>query len=237
MQGLYICFIVFLHFSRYSWVKNFPFLPALGDATISIYSLLLRYIELELFVPDPESVRKGYELEKSRDLEAPFPFWAKVWPSAIAMAEYLQLHPDIITGKKVLELAAGLGLPSIAAAQYAEKVCCSDYLEDAVDAARKNILHNRLSNVDCLVYDWNDLPDDLSADILLMSDVNYEPEDFDQLIAVCEKFLLRKTTIILTTPGRIMAKEFVSRLDTWCVEKSEIPINADTIIFLYKLCL
>ena len=194
-------------------------------------------LNIELIVPDPESVRKWYEQEKRRDLEAPFPFWAKVWPSALAMADYLQQHPDIITGKKVLELAAGHGLPSIVAAHYAEKVCCSDYLENAVVAARQNVLHNRLSNVDCRVYDWNDLPDDLSADILLMSDVNYEPEDFDQLIAVCEKFLLRGTTIILTTPGRIMAKEFVSRLDTWCVEKSEIPVNADTIIFLYKLSL
>ena len=86
-------------------------------------------------------------------------------------------HPDIINGKKVLELAAGLGLPSIVAAHYAEHVCCSDYIEDAVDAARQNVLHNRLHNVDCRVYNWNDLPDDLSADILLMSDVNYEPEN------------------------------------------------------------
>ncbi len=204
---------------------------------LNLQSFAFGTLNIELFVPDPESVRKGYEQEKRRDLETPFPFWAKVWPSAIAMAEYLQQHPDIITGKKVLELAAGLGLPSIVAAHYAEKVCCSDYLEDAVDIARQNVLHNRLSNVDCRVYDWNDLPDDLSADILLMSDVNYEPEDFDQLIALFEKFLLRGTTIILTTPGRIMAKEFVRRLDTWCVEKSEIPVNADTIIFLYKLCL
>ncbi len=204
---------------------------------LNLQSFTFGTLNIELFVPDPDAVRKGYEQEKRRDLEAPFPFWAKVWPSAIAMAEYLQIHPEIITGKKVLELAAGLGLPSIVAAHYAETVCCSDYLEDAVDSARQNILHNRLSNVDCKLYDWNDLPDDLLADILLMSDVNYEPAEFDQLIALFEKFLLRRTTIILTTPGRIMAKEFVSRLDTWCVEKSEIPVNADTIIFLYKLCL
>lgn len=204
---------------------------------LNLQSFTFGTLNIELFVPDPDAVRKGYEQEKRRDLEAPFPFWAKVWPSAIAMAEYLQLHPDIITGKKVLELAAGLGLPSIVAAHYAENICCSDYMEDAVDAARQNVLHNRLSNVVCRLYDWNDLPDDLTADIILMSDVNYEPAEFDQLIALFEKFLLHGTTIILTTPGRIMAKEFVSRLNTWCVEKSEIPVNDDTIIFLYKLCL
>ena len=204
---------------------------------LNLQSFAFGSLNIELFVPDPEAVRKGYEQEKRRDPEAPFPFWAKVWPSAMAMAGYLQQHPDIIIGKNVLELAAGLGLPSIVAAHYAEKVCCSDYLEVAVDTARQNVLHNRLQNVDCRVFNWNNLPDDLSADILLMSDVNYEPEDFDQLITVCEKFLFRGATIMLTTPGRIMAKEFVSRLDTWSVEKSEIPVNADTIIFLYKLCL
>jgi predicted nicotinamide N-methyase len=204
---------------------------------LNLQSFVFGALNIELFVPDPEAVRKRYNQEKRHDPEAPFPFWAKVWPSAMAMAGHLQQHPDIITGKNVLELAAGLGLPSMVAAQYAEKVLCSDYLEVAVDTARQNVLHNRLQNVDCRVFNWNNLPDDLSADILLMSDVNYEPEDFDQLIAVCEKFLFRGTTIILTTPGRIMAKEFVSRLDTWCVEKSEIPVNADTIIFLYKLCL
>jgi len=204
---------------------------------LNLQSFAFGTLNIELFVPDPDAVRKGYEQEKRSDPEAPFPFWAKVWPSAMAMAEYLQQHPDIITGKKVLELAAGLGLPSIVAAHYAKTVCCSDYLQDAVDTARQNVLHNRLSNVDCRLYDWNDLPDDLSADILLMSDVNYEPADFDQLTAMFERFLLSGTMIILTTPGRIMAKEFVKRLDTWCVEKSEIPVNADTIIFLYKLCL
>jgi predicted nicotinamide N-methyase len=204
---------------------------------LNLQSFVFGTLKIELFVPDPEALRKGYEQEKRLDPELPFPFWAKVWPSAMAMASYLQQYPDNIKGKNVLELAAGLGLPSIVAAQYAEKVCCSDYLEVAVDTTRHNVLHNHLQNVDCRVFNWNDLPDDLTADILLMSDVNYEPEDFDQLIAVCEKFLLKGTTIILTTPGRIMAKEFVNRLDTWCVEKSEIPLNADTIIFLYKLCL
>jgi predicted nicotinamide N-methyase len=194
-------------------------------------------LNIELFVPDPDAIRNWYELVKVGDPQAPFPFWAKVWPSAIAMADYLQQNPDIITGKNVLELAAGLGLPTLVAAQYADHVCCSDYINEAVHVAKQNVLLNRLMNVDCQVYDWNHLPEDLSADILLMSDVNYQPEEFDQLTTVCERFLLRGTVIILTTPGRIMAKEFVSRLDTWCVEKSEIPVNADTTVYLYKLCL
>ena len=151
-----------------------------------------------------------------------FPFWAKIWPSALAMAEYLQRNQDMLNGKKVLEMAAGLGLPSIVAAIYAEQVCCSDYMQDAVDVAKKNMVLNQLPNVDCRVFNWRHLPDDLSADILLLSDVNYEPAEFDQLISVCQKFLLNGTTIILTTLGRIMAKDFIDRLYNRVKEKAEI---------------
>ena len=204
--------------------------PELILQTFTIGSL-----NLDLYVPDPESTKAWYAMEKSLDPETPFPFWAKVWPSAIVMAEYLQENPEIVKGKKVLELAAGLGLPALVAAQYAEKVCCSDYLEKAVDVARQSVLHNRLPNIDCHVYNWNHLPDDLSADILLMCDVNYEPDEFDQLTTIFERFLLRGTTIILSTPGRIMAKEFVIRIDGWCTEKHIASFSPDTQIFLYVL--
>jgi predicted nicotinamide N-methyase len=203
--------------------------------SVSLKTFFIGSLAVELFVPDIESVKKWYAKEKSRDPEAPFPFWAKVWPSAIAMAAYLERNSDLIKGKKVLELAAGLGLPSLVATKFAEQVCCSDYLEEAVAVVRQSVSHNQIKNIDCAVYNWNNLPYELSADVLLLSDVNYEPEVFDQLIKVCEKFLRQGTRILLTTPGRIMAKDFVSRLDAWCLDKAEIPVNADTTVFLYEM--
>ena len=203
--------------------------------SVNLKTFSIGSLAVELFVPDIESVKTWYAKEKSRDPDAPFPFWAKVWPSAIAMAEYLERNSDLIKGKKVLELAAGLGLPSLVASKFAEQVCCSDYLADAVAVVRQSVSHNQIQNIDCAVYNWSNLPYELSADILLLSDVNYEPEAFDQLIKVCEKFLRQGTRIILTTPGRIMAKDFVSRLDAWCVKKAEMNVNADTTVFLYEM--
>jgi methyltransferase-like protein 23 len=203
--------------------------------SLNLQTIIIGSIKMQLYVPDPESVKQSYALEKVRGPEAPFPYWTKIWPSAIAMAEYLQKNQGLLKGKNVLELAAGLGLPSLVAARYAVQVCCSDYLEEAITVVRKTVLHNRIINIDCAIYNWNCLPEELTADVLLLSDVNYEPEVFDQLIKVCEKFLQQGTRIILTTPGRIMAKDFVSRLDEWCVKKAEIPVNADTTVYLYEL--
>ena len=205
------------------------------EISLNLNTLEIGPIKIDVYVPDPESVRQIYAVEKIRYPETPFPFWAKIWPSAIALAEYLNVNPDIIKGKRVLELAGGLGLPSIVASHNAEKVCCSDYLEEAVAVVRQTVLYNRIHNIDCAVYNWNSLPEDLSADVLLLSDVNYEPDVFEQLIKVCERFLRKGTRIVLTTPGRIMAKDFVSRLDAWCVKKAVIPVNADTTIFLYEM--
>ena len=42
------------------------------------------------------------------------PYWAELWPSALALARVLARRP--LTGRRVLELGCGLGLPAIAAA-------------------------------------------------------------------------------------------------------------------------
>lgn len=134
-----------------------------------------------------------------------------------------------------MELAAGLGLPSMAAAGFAKEVCCSDYLPEAVSVLQKTISYNRFENLTCAVLDWNTLPGSLTTDILLLSDVNYAPADFDQVIRVCEKFLQQGTTILLSTPGRIMAKTFVNRLEEWICETHEIMIQNTDLIYLYIL--
>ena len=44
------------------------------------------------------------------------PYWARPWPSAVALAALLLQRPELVAGKRVAELGAGLGLAGIAAA-------------------------------------------------------------------------------------------------------------------------
>ncbi|CAM9497499.1 unnamed protein product, partial [Discosporangium mesarthrocarpum] len=54
-------------------------------------------------------------------------FGASVYPAAYVLAEYLERHPEIIKGKKVIELGAGTGFLGIAAAVLgASEVCITD---------------------------------------------------------------------------------------------------------------
>eukprot|EP00775_Hariotina_reticulata_P012326 gene12326-12461_t len=44
------------------------------------------------------------------------PYWARVWPSAISLAQQLLQRPHLVAGKRVADLGAGLGVAGIAAA-------------------------------------------------------------------------------------------------------------------------
>jgi predicted nicotinamide N-methyase len=44
------------------------------------------------------------------------PFWAAAWPGGQALARYVLDHPDVVAGRTVLDLGAGSGLVSVAAA-------------------------------------------------------------------------------------------------------------------------
>lgn len=181
--------------------------------------------QLELCIPDVGYIQRLYRDQKHHNPQTPFPYWTQVWPAALAMAEFLARHPEYVQQKKVLELAAGLGLPSLLAARWAKHVYCSDYLPEAVAVIKQSVRHNALSNVTPLVLDWNQLPSDLTTDVLLLSDINYEPSAFSTLYAVLRQFLEKGTTIVLSTPQRLMAKPFIEQILPLAERREEIVIG------------
>lgn len=182
-------------------------------------------LRLKLCAPEPQKVKEEWKAQQAAGYAGPFPYWTQVWPSALAMAEFLVKNPGYIQGKEVLELAAGLGLPSLAAAEKAKKICCSDYLPEAVETVRMSVEYNKLKNVDCRLLDWNELPDDLHPEVVLLSDINYDPSGFDVLYEVIRKFLQKKAIIILTTPQRLMGVPFINHLLPWSIRNEEMMVE------------
>ncbi len=179
----------------------------LGNATIS------------LFVPESAAVQAAYHAEIAAGRPVVFPYWAKIWPSAIVLAKYLASRPELYSGRTVIELAAGLGLPSLVTAKWAGKVISSDYIPAAVDTIRKSVIHNRYTNMDVLELDWNKLPEKLHGGLLLLSDINYDQAEFLQLKVLVEKFIAQGTTILLATPQRLTAKPFIAAIAAFITEQ------------------
>lgn len=176
-------------------------------------------VSIKLCIPDEQLVKDRYESGQQNGLQPAFPYWAKLWPSSLALCNYIQSHPELVKDKVVVELAAGLGLPSLLTASLAAtKVICSDYIAEALPFISNAAIINNI-NVECRLIDWHHYPADLKADILLLSDINYDPEQFEILYRLVKSLLNQGTIVLLSTPQRIMAKPFIEKLLPYCKEK------------------
>lgn len=195
------------------------------------YPIQLTQISAEkaIYIPDYEQVKEIYTSLLNLDPNTPFPFWAKLWPSSIALLDVLEAHPHLIQNKHVLEIGAGIGLPSLMMAGIAKSIQLSDYDKEAVALLQKNIEHLQLKNAEALQLDWNNMPGNLNPDVILLSDVNYDPGQFDVLIHLIDKFLTQGSSIILSTPQRIMASPFVQRLEASIIERYEAMVDENGI--------
>jgi predicted nicotinamide N-methyase len=175
--------------------------------------------EKAIYIPANETVKAIYAELLDLDPNTPFPFWAKLWPSSIALLDVLKEHPYLIQNKHVLEIGAGIGLPSLMMADVAKSIQISDYDKEAVELLQKNIEHLQLQNAKALLLDWNALPEYMHPEVLILSDVNYDPTQFEHLTKLIEKFIHQGCTIILSTPQRIMASPFVQKLELFITNR------------------
>ncbi len=197
------------------------------------YPLLREDFQIEqqtirLYVPDPSAVPLAGK-DKA-------PYWARVWPASVALANFITRHPQWVAGKSVLELGAGMGLPGLAAATHARHVVLSDRSPQAVAIMQQSVLLNGFTNVEVQQLDWFHLPESLHTDCLLLSDVNYDPEHFTAITAFIKRFLQKGATVLLGTPQRLMAKPFISGLLLWCIHQENVsaPDGVDSSIFILR---
>ena len=165
-----------------------------------------------LYIPDPALVKTTYQKLVATDPRTIFPYWAKIWGSAQAMTHFLQEEPAWIQDKIVLEIGAGIGMPSFCVASKTKKITISDYAPDAVELIQKNIEYLKLTNALALHIDWNNVSEDMIADTILLSDTNYEPASHHQLFFLIDSFINKGSTIILATPNRISSNPFLERI-------------------------
>lgn len=155
-------------------------------------------------------------LSKSPDhedvLDERIPYWADLWPSAIGLADFIIKSNVIKPGMKALELGCGAGLPGIIAGQQGASVVFSDYIQDALDLAKRNWEHNNSGAAEFLLMDWRNPVAGLSADIILASDIAYEKKSFADLVHAFKSLLKPAGKMLIAEPNRAFAQAFFSDL-------------------------
>ena len=197
---------------------------------ISLETFTLKDLSFSLFVPNQQAVQQQYLQQKKVDANTPFPYWAKVWPSAIALGYFINYHHKYIENKTVLELAAGLGLPSLVAAKWAATICCSDYLQAPLNLVKISADFHQIKNINYQIIDWCAMSNDIGTEVVLLSDINYDPTIFEVLFTMLKSLLAKQTTIILSTPQRLLAKPFIERLLPFCTFKQSIEVLENGVI-------
>ncbi|HKQ11530.1 MAG TPA: methyltransferase [Rhizomicrobium sp.] len=111
----------------------------------------------------------------------PPPYWAFAWAGGQALARYVLDHPQIVRGKRVLDIGAGSGLVGLAAARAgAAKVLAADIDEFACAAIRLNAAANGCA----IAVTQEDLIGAPPAwDVILVGDLFYERPLAERLLA------------------------------------------------------
>jgi len=139
------------------------------------------------------------------------PFWAVLWPAALGMAEYFWQN-TAFDGKRILELGAGLGLVGIVAAAKGAEVVQTDFIPEALQLAEQNARINGIRKIQRVLADWRKFPLDDRFDLIIGSDILYEPTLHRFLKEIFQNNLKPGGTVVLADPGRDDAKSFISML-------------------------
>jgi predicted nicotinamide N-methyase len=162
--------------------------------------------ELRMVLPrDSEALLDEQAFEQEEYL----PYWAQLWPSAIALARVVTgLRPH---GRRVLELGCGLGLPSITAALEGASVLATDWSPDAVAFAAVNATCNgaALRTAVCSWTSPQPLLDEAPWDLVLAADVLYEARNVDALLELLPRLVHASGEVLLADPGRRPAERFL----------------------------
>lgn len=129
------------------------------------------------------------------------PYWAYGWAGGSVLARYILDHPEVVRGRRVVDIGTGSGVVAIAAAKAgALNVLAIDIDPLAVVAARLNALENDVAvdvqRADALA---GPVPD---ADIVAVGDLSYEPEMAGQLEDFLDRCRASGVEVLVGDPGR-----------------------------------
>jgi predicted nicotinamide N-methyase len=166
--------------------------------------------------------------EAAFDEDEFLPYWAELWPSGLALAGVvggLELR-----GVRVVELGAGLGLPSLAAALRGASVLATDWAAEAAELLGLNAGRNRIALRAARVR-WDE-PEPLLAEapwgLVLGADLLYERRNAELLLELLPRL---GPDALLADPGRPFAKGFLEQ----AAERWEVTTELSGTIKLHRL--
>ena len=151
------------------------------------------------------------------DPEQNLPYWAEIWPSGIALADEIMEYPNLLRGRRVLEIGSGLGVTAMAALMAGAELTVGDYSSESLLLCRYNALVNTAREPEAMQINWRVPSDDLRRlagpgfPVVLAADVLYETRDIDPMLDLIDWLIAPGGLFWLAEPGRSVAERFNER--------------------------
>jgi len=160
------------------------------------------------------------------DRDERIPYWAELWPSAIALAGCLGRMQ--LAGRRLVELGCGVGLATVAALAGGADVLATDYYEAALAFTRENALRNTGSAPRTMLLDWRRPPRDLPRfELVVAADVLYERENARLLAGLVPRLVASGGEAIVSDPGRKNSAYFLEEMERAGFERETHPLEAE----------
>ena len=157
--------------------------------------------EVQLHVADDVvALWEAMETEGGGAGEAP-PFWAAAWPGGQALARYVLDSPQVVAGRRVLDLGSGSGLVAVAALLAgARSVVASDIDPFSHAAIELNADANGVRGIEVVGDVLDGPPPDV--DVVVAGDVCYDREMTERVLPWLWTAWIGGRTVLLGDPGR-----------------------------------
>jgi predicted nicotinamide N-methyase len=166
--------------------QYFPLTPAPGVPEIRIHKA---------------TPRSGLWRFGEADPDFSSPYWAHWWGGGLALARHVLDRPEVVAGKRVLDLGAGSGIVGIAAAMAgAAHVLAADVDPYAAAVIPLNATANSVT-IEAYAGDLTKggAPD---VDVVLVGDLFYDPELASQVTAFLERCIAAGLDVLIGDPHR-----------------------------------
>ncbi len=128
------------------------------------------------------------------------PYWAYQWAGGLALAHHFQAHPNLVRGKRILDLGAGSGLIAIAAAQAGATAFAAEIDPHGQAAISLNAEANgvtvQLTSVDLAG------PPPTNIDLIAAGDVFYNADVAAVMLPFLERCSAASVSVLIGDPAR-----------------------------------
>lgn len=164
--------------------------------------------------PSGEAARAGI-------CDASWSLFGQLWPAGTVLATAMKQID--LKDRRVLELGCGLALPSLVLQYRGADITASDYHPVSRKFLSHNCSLNNLEEIPFIQLDWDTPIADDKYELIIASDVLYDPGNPELLGKVIENMSAPICKVLVTCPGRGYKNQFNRIMQNLGFEVEEIP--------------